>query len=453
MTIDVLANDSDPEGNALTITEVGVPNNGTAAITNDRVVYTPNTDFHGDDSFSYTISDGVHSVSAMIHVTVNGIPLAADDSFTVPQNVATVVDVLANDSDPDNHRLTITAAGIPANGQTSVADNAITYTPNSDYRGADSFTYTVSDSFDTTTATVTITVNGAPVAVDDTATTDQETAVLIPVLANDSDPEGDPLTIQSLSPAGNGTLAVVDDQIQYTPDDAFSGADSFNYTIADGYQEVTASVSVTVNNLNDPPQATDDNATTDEDVAVSIPVLANDSDPDNDPLTITAVGPAANGTVTIDGSTITYTPNANYNGVDSFAYTISDGQATATANVTVFINAVNDDPPVAVDDSGATTENTSVNIDVLSNDYDPDNDAIAIDSVGPAGNGSTSFLQGGSSVLYVPNAGFTGTDSFSYTITDGSATATATVTVTVNPASSNASIPTSLILVRVAPTS
>ncbi|MCB0033020.1 MAG: tandem-95 repeat protein, partial [Anaerolineales bacterium] len=414
-TLDVLSNDSDPDGNTLTIIAVGIPNNGTVSISNNAIVYTPNNDFRGDDTFAYTISDGLLSASATIRVTVNGAPVAVNDTVTVPQDVTTAVNVLANDSDPDGHLLVLTTVTTPANGQVTITNNQISYTPNAGYLGADSFTYTVRDDFETVTASVAITVNGAPLGAADSATTSQGVAILIDVLSNDSDPEGDPLTIRAINPAANGTLVIVGTQIRYTPNSTFAGTDNFSYALSDGYQQVNVPVTITVTNVNDPPQAVDDNAGTDEDVAVVIPVLNNDIDPDGDPLTITAAGPAANGAVAISGATITYTPNANFNGVDSFSYTISDGQASASATVTVFVNAINDDPPVANNDSGTTTLNTSVNIEVLANDFDPDNDAISISAVGTAANGSTSFLPGGSTVLYVPNAGFTGTDTFTYT--------------------------------------
>jgi hypothetical protein len=185
---------------------------------------------------------------------------------------------------------------------------------------------------------------------------------------------------------------------------------------------------------NTPPTAADDSATTDEDTSVTVEVLLNDIDADGDALTVSAVTQGAGGAVTTDGGTVTYTPDPNFNGVDSFTYTISDGKGgTDTANVTVTVNPVND-APVANDDTAQTETDTAVAIDVLANDSDVDGDTITVLSVTQGANGSV--VNGGDSVSYTPHPSFVGTDSFSYTIDDGSGgTDSASVTVTVVDAS------------------
>lgn len=187
---------------------------------------------------------------------------------------------------------------------------------------------------------------------------------------------------------------------------------------------------------NTPPVAVDDTATTDEDVATLISVLGNDSDADGNALTVTATGTASHGTVTINAdNTLTYTPNANYNGADSFTYTISDGRGgSATATVNITVTPVNDDP-VATDDSATTTAGTSTIISVLNNDSDVDGDSLSIfGSTAPA-HGQIS-INADNTITYLPNAGYTGADSFEYTISDGNGgQSTATVNLTVNPAS------------------
>jgi hypothetical protein len=220
--------------------------------------------------------------------------------------------------------------------------------------------------------------------------------------------------------------------LTYTPNLGFAGTDAFSYTIDDGNGgTATAQVSVVVNPHNDPPQASDDTAVTDEDTSVLIDVLSNDTDPDGDVLTIISVGTAANGSITNNGSNLTYSPNANFNGSDSFSYTISDGNGqTASALVTITVNPVND-LPVALDDAAVTSEAAPVLVDVLSNDSDVDGDLLTISAVGNPVNGSV--LNNGSNLTYTPNLGFAGTDAFSYTIDDGNGgTATAQVSVIVN---------------------
>jgi hypothetical protein len=182
---------------------------------------------------------------------------------------------------------------------------------------------------------------------------------------------------------------------------------------------------------NGTPLAIDDIAATDEDTSVSIPVLANDSDPDGDPLAVSAIGAASAGSVQLAGASVVYTPSANWFGVDAFTYTVTDGRGgSATATVSVTVRAVND-APQAVDDAAATDAGTPVDIDVLANDTDVDGDALVVSAVGAASRGTTAVTAGG--VTYTPDAGFSGTDGFSYSVADGrGGAATASVTVTVH---------------------
>lgn len=182
---------------------------------------------------------------------------------------------------------------------------------------------------------------------------------------------------------------------------------------------------------NDPPIAGNDSATTDEDQAVVVFVLANDTDPNGDSLSISAFTQTASGSVSNNGNgTLTYTPNLNFNGNDSFTYTISDGNGgTATATVTVTVDPVND-APVATNDSGSTDVGTPVTISVLNNDSDVDGDALTVSEFTGAANGLVTN-NGNGTMTYTPNTPFAGTDSFTYTITDGELTDTATVTITV----------------------
>ncbi|MGD1468585.1 tandem-95 repeat protein, partial [Vibrio harveyi] len=357
VTIDVLANDSDPENDQLTITNASVPTEqGTVAIVDGKLVFTPVENFNGDATISYTVSDGQLTDDATVAVTVNPVndaPVAVNDTVATDEDTAVTIDVLANDSDPENDTLTITAASVPAEqGTVTIVDGKLVFTPAENFNGDATISYTISDGQLTDDATVAVTVNpvnDAPVAVDDTVTTDEDTAVTIDVLANDSDPENDTLTITAASvPAEQGTVAIVDGKLVFTPAENFNGDATISYTISDGQLTDDATVAVTVNPVNDAPVAVDDTVTTDEDTAVTIDVLANDSDPENDTLTITAASvPAEQGTVTIVDGKLVFTPAENFNGDATISYTISDGQLTDDATVAVTVNPVND-APVAV---------------------------------------------------------------------------------------------------------
>ncbi len=228
-------------------------------------------------------------------------------------------------------------------------------------------------------------------------------------------------TFQELASVGVGT-----------GNDARTGAGLIN--AADAVAQALAELPASDPPLNTPPVAANDSATTDEDTAVIVDVLANDTDTDLDTLTVASVTQGNDGTVTIrpDGR-VTYTPRVNFNGSDSFSYTLTDGQGgSATATVSVTVDAVNDNPNAA-NDAAETEEGEAVTIAVLGNDTDVDGDALTIAVFTQGSNGAVSAGSGGA-LIYTPSGNFTGTDSFTYTVTDGQGGSdSATVQVTVNP--------------------
>jgi len=468
VNVDVLANDLDVDNQplssaGLTVTAVTQGASGAVTFTPAGVTYTPNADFFGGDSFTYTITDSTGLTStATVSVTVTGVgddaPVAVDDAATVAEDGSVNVDVLANDFDVDNQPLsnaglTVTAVTQGANGAVTFTAAGVTYTPNADFFGGDSFTYTITDSTGlTSTATVNVTVTGedddAPVAVDDAATVAEDGSANVDVLANDFDVDNQPLsnaglTVTAVTQGTSGTVTFTAAGVTYTPSADFFGSDSFTYTITDSTGLTsTATVSVTVTGVgDDAPVAVDDAATVAEDGPVNVDVLANDFDVDNQPLsnaglTVTAVTQGTSGAVTFTAAGVTYTPNANFFGSDSFTYTITDSTGlTSTATVNVTVTGVGDDAPVAVNDSATFAEDGSVNVDVLANDFDVDNQpasnaGLTVTAVTQGTSGAVTFTAAG--VTYTPNADFFGGDSFTYTITDSTGlTSTATVNVTV----------------------
>jgi outer membrane protein OmpA-like peptidoglycan-associated protein len=372
---------------------------------------------------------------------LNQAPVADDDSVATFTNTPVEFDVLANDTDPDGDALSVAVNYSTGHGTlTQLQPNGGTfrYTPDQDFEGIDFLIYTVSDGnggFDTATVTVTVqpTQNQAPVAADDAATTTVGTAVDVAVLANDSDPDGDTLSIADVGQPANGTAIIVGNGVRYVPNPGYTGTDTFLYTVSDGNGgTATGTVTVTVQPAqNQAPVAADDAATTPFDTAVDIAVLANDSDPDGDALTIAGVGQPANGTATIAGSEVRYVPNPGYSGTDAFTYTVSDGNGgTATGTVTVTVEPAQNQPPVANDDMVSTPDGTTIDIDVLANDEDPDGDALTIVGVTQPDRGTATIV--GDRVRYVPEMDFIGTVTFTYTVADGNGgTDTATVTVVI----------------------
>lgn len=282
----ILANDYDPDGDALSISSYGVPNKGILALNPDgSFTYTPEPNYHGTDSFAYTTSDGNERFdTATVTITVNPVndaPVAADDAFTATEDVPLTIsasELLSDgegiDKDLDGDSLTISEFTQPGNGAiTHNADGSFTYTPNDNYNGEDSFTYTISDGNEgTDTATVTITiqaVNDAPIAVGESVNTDENIALDgIDVLANDDDPDDDTLTIDSVTDPAFGTVEIKDNVINYRPNLWYSGEDSFQYTITDS-TGLTASAIVTV--------TIEDTIPSPEDICASIQSLPNDA--------------------------------------------------------------------------------------------------------------------------------------------------------------------------------
>ena len=334
-----------------------------------EVIPTADSTVEPDETFTVTLEtvsnsgrNVVASVVAGAGTIVNDDFLAAtDDTVTTVEDTEVTINVLANDNYADNGSLVVTLNTDAANGTViNNGDGTVSYTPNTDFNGSDSFTYTIDDGnggIDTATVNITVTaVNDVPVAEDDTATTDEDSAVTVAVLNNDSDIDGDVLNIAGVTDGSNGTVTIVGTDVVYTPVANFNGIDTFTYIISDGELTATATVTVTVNAVNDAPAAIDDSATTDEDAAVTISVLSNDSDADGDALSIAGVTDGSNGTAAIVGTDVIYTPNQDFNGADSFTYTVEDGNGgTATATVTVTVNTVND-APVAVEDAVTTDE-------------------------------------------------------------------------------------------------
>jgi len=451
----VLGNDSDADGDPLTaILDTG-PSNGTLTLNaNGSFTYTPNADYNGPDSFTYHANDGeLDSNIATVTITVNPIPdppVVVDDAYDTNEDVALVVaapGVLGNDTDADGDPLTAVLDTGPSNGTLALnADGSFTYTPNADYDEQDSFTYHANDgALDSNIATVTITVNpmpDSPVAADDTYATNEDTALVIAapgVLGNDTDVDGDPLTaVLDVGPS-NGTLALnANGSFTYTPNTDYNGPDSFTYHANDGASDSNvATVTITVNPVNDAPVAVDDTYTTTEDavlVVAATGVLGNDTDVEGDSLmAVLDTGPA-NGSLTLnaDGS-FTYTPNADFYGQDSFTYYANDDSLDSNiVTVTITVDPVND-APVVNDDAYATVEDTALEITppgVLANDTDIEGDSLtAVLDTGPA-NGSLTLNADGS-FTYTPDTDFYGQDSFTYYANDGSVDSNIAMTVTI----------------------
>jgi len=338
-------------------------------------------------------------------LAANEPPAAVDDAYIVDEDVQLSVaetdGVLRNDTDPESDPLTaVLVSDVSYGSLTLNADGSFTYTPAANFNGTDSFTYKANDGkADSNQATVAITVNPVddpPVATDDSASTIEETPVTIDVLANDSDVDGDTLTVASVIQPANGVVTNNGTDVTYTPNSGFTGTDVFTYTVSDGNGGAdTATVTVTVSEINHPPVAADDTYSVDEDVTLTVDapsVLTNDDDPEDDPLTALLVSTTSNGTLTLNANgSFTYVPNADFNGPDSFTYRANDGQQDSNvATVSITVNAVND-PPGAPHNLSATAGATTVSLDWADN-VEPEGDLQGYNVYRSTTSGSYDFV-------------------------------------------------------------
>jgi ribosomal protein L24E len=483
VSIDVLANDTDPRGNqhllATGVIVVSQPGHGTAIVNADgSVTYTASAGFSGTDSFRYTVKDDMGAVSApaSVFVRINR-PTAADEWIDTDGTTPVTLSVLDNAADPDGNQHLVASSvkivSLPAHGiAVANTDGSITYTASAGFSGTDVLQYTIADDNGGVSlpASFFVRVN-RPTAADEWTDTDGTTPVTLSVLANATDPDGNQHLVASSivilgQPAHGTAVANPDGTITYTANGTFSGTDSFQYTIADDNAGVSlpASFFVRVNR----PTAADEWTDTDGTTPVTLSVLANASDPDgNQHLVASSVKivnqPAHGAAVANADGSITYTAKGTFSGTDSFQYTISDDNGGVSLPASFFVRV---NRPNAGSTSAQTTVATPVTINVLTLSTDPDgNQHLVASSVAVAGQpaNGTAVANANGTITYTPNSGFHGTDSFQYTISDdnGGVSLPATVNVVVTQpwvsdgltARTNGTTPVTISVLAGAPTS
>ncbi|WP_242542087.1 tandem-95 repeat protein [Vibrio sp. Vb0877] len=442
VVIDVLANDSDIEGDDLIITSASVPEEqGIVEIIDGKLVFTPAENFNGNATISYTISDGELEDEAQVSVTVNSVndaPIASNDTTITEEDSSVTIDVLPNDTDIDGDKLSIESASVPeTQGTVEIVDGKLVFIPAENFHGDAEITYTVTDGALTDQATVNVTVN----AVNDTPVV--ESSIADQTLAEDFTPYSINLNTAfsdvdnvdgelTFSVSGNSNIqvAIVNGIATFTPTADWSGSEALTFTATDPSGE---SVSQTVNFTVAPvADIVADKATVVEDTPTIIKVLDNDTfEGDDKVVSLDTNNGPANGTVSVnpDGS-VTYTPNDNFHGTDSFTYIVTSGGVSESTTVNVDVTPVND-APVATNDNAVTDEDTPVTIDVLPNDTDIDGDTLSIESASvPETQGTVEIVDG--KLVFTPAENFHGDAEITYTVTDGALTDQATVNVTVN---------------------
>ncbi|HBH7889553.1 TPA: tandem-95 repeat protein [Vibrio parahaemolyticus] len=544
VTIDVLVNGSDVEGDALSIQSASVPKEqGTVEVVDGKLVFTPAENFNGEATISYIVTDGDLTDEANVTVTVtpvNDSPVAVDDTVSTQEDTVVTIDVLPNDSDVDGDKLSIQSAFVPKEqGTVEVVDGKLVFTPTENFNGDAEITYTVTDGELTDEAKVTVTVNpvnDAPIIKVDAVESITEDAVntdtvVATLTVRDTDTPEDQLTV-SLENNSNGYFVLVGDEVKLTQ----AGVDAVNNdelnlkgltisaSVSDGVNPTASdSDSLIVNRVNDAPtvenaiadqvlsedfdaytidlnevfkdtdsslefsvsgnnsiqisivngvatitptadwngketitftakdpsgesvsQTVDftvapvvdieaDSSNVVEDTPTIINVLGNDTFEGKDKVvSLDAENGPKNGTVIVNNDgTVTYTPDDNYVDEDTFTYIVTSGGVSESTTVEVNVTPVND-APVAKDDIATTQEDTAVTIDVLPNDSDVDGDKLSIESASVSKEQGTVEVVDGK-LVFTPAENFNGDAEITYTVTDGQLTDEAKVSVTVNP--------------------
>ncbi|WP_369983893.1 Ig-like domain-containing protein [Thalassolituus sp.] len=433
--IAVTDSDDDNDGSSLTFTLLTAPQGMTVSNTG-FIQWTPVSE--GTFPVVVTVADGGENgalaaeqawvIEARDNNTAPSINQTAP-TMTVSEDSEGMSVLTALDAEGDSLAWSISEQ--PANGLAIVTNGAVTYTPESNFNGTDAFTVQVTDGSlsDSGVVNVTVTsVNDAPVIDQSSAVIETAEDVSGSVSLTASDVEGDALSWSVSAEASNGTAAVVNGEVTYTPDADFNGSDSFVVEVSDGSDSDTITVTVDVATAADAPVIEQEAAsiTTDEDSEGSTLLTATDADGDS--LSWSIAAQALNGTAIITDGDITYTPNENFNGADSFTVEVSDGALTDSMVVNVTVNAVNDLPVIdQVDVEINTNEDTQGAVSLSATDVEGDTLTWAVTSQGSSGTAAVSA----GSVTYQPATDFFGSDSFVVAVNDGDENVTVTINVTV----------------------
>ncbi|RZA08068.1 MAG: tandem-95 repeat protein, partial [Moraxellaceae bacterium] len=460
---------TDLDGDALAYTVTTGATNGTVTLdpATGALVYTPNANYNGPDSFVVTVSDGQGgTTTSLISVGVtaaNDAPAVTAQILSTPEDTPVTGKVAATDADGDVLTYSITTGS--ANGSVTIdaATGDFIYTPNPNYNGSDSFVVTVSDGQGgTTTSTISIGVtasNDAPTANGQTLNTAEDAPVNGQIVAADVD--GDALAYSITTGAANGTVTLnpATGAFVYTPNSNYNGSDSFVVTVADGRGGVvTSTVNVGVGAVNNAPVTADQTFSTAEDTAVTGTVTATDVE--GDTLSFAVTTTAANGTVTLNPATgaFVYTPNPNYNGSDSFVVTVSDSNGgTTTSTINVGVTPV-DDLPVISSGTGNVIEDTASIASGTLTATDADNAALAFVPAIQSGAYGSLVLQANGQWTYSLDAraqalaaGATQSEVFTVSLNDGTTT-TVTVGITGTDDAPVISVGTGAVVEDTAPT-
>lgn len=442
----LLANDDDPEGLPLVLQLVQGTAHGELTVDPDgHFSYRPARDFHGSDSLRYRVSDGQlqsNDVIASFSVFAqNDAPTSQNDAYQTARgsalSVAPQTGVLANDSDVDGDPLTVEMHDAPWHGQVVVeADGSFLYTPAAAFTGLDQFRYAVTDGRLRALATVAVNVvspgNQAPVAVGESLQLDEDSHIgsdTVGLLtANDSDPDGDTLFVVLHAPPAHGQLTLDGAAFSYRPSPDFHGDDQFQYRVTDGALSTDpVSVVIQVRPVNDAPRTGTDLYAITQGQTLSVGggqgVLANDTDVEGDPITVSVLSPPAHGTLALSpNGAFVYEGRPGFHGRDEFGYRAADAEAESVGRAIIDVTQAPNQRPVAIGETFAIPEDTLLDTrqlqSLLANDVDADGQVLSLVMLTQPPRGTLEVFPGGH-ILYTPVRDDHGSMVFDYTVSDG----------------------------------
>ncbi len=445
VTLNPLAADPISSGSTPVLQLVTNPAHGTLTQNPDgTLTYTPNTHYFGTDSFQYSYSvNGTTSNVATVNIAVNEVaypPTEANSSATVTAGTPYTFNPLSGANDINGNPMTAVLDTAPADGTLVVnADGTWTYTPNSNYAGADQLVYHISDgTANSQPVTVSFTVqqgttHHAPVAQNGAVQVQEDGSLVINFANFGTDADGNPLKGIITAQPAHGTLTQnADGTYTYTPNQYYYGSDSLNFILNDGFlSSQPATLSITVNKVEIAPTLTNSSASLNEDGSTTLNPLANATDVNGDSLTASVITQPAHGTITVNANgTWTYTPSQYFYGTDTFTYSVSDGTASSNlATVTLSVNKV-EVPPTLTNSSATLNEGSSTTLNLLASATDVNGDPVTAAIVTPPAHGTVTQNADGT-WTYTPSQFFFGTDTFTYVVSDGQA-ASNVATVTIN---------------------
>lgn len=412
---------SDVDGDALSFVVTAGPEHGTISGVEPNLIYTPNSNFHGTDHFSFAVSDGMLT-SAPSEITlpisaVNDSPIVAPQSLETMEDSSLAITLTASDADDDAVFFLLTA--FPAHGTLAGTLPNLRYVPAANFHGEDSITLRGFDGQALGNPTVIhisiLPVNDAPIALGQSASATEDVSLNLTLIGLDVD--GDELSYAIASPPLHGSLIGTPPDVTYVPDANYHGADNFTFVVNDGtVASNSASVQMVISSVNDQPVAPPLELETIEDTALTILLSATDADADA--LTYAILEQPQHGVLLGSPPLITYLPDPNYHGVDGIRYVASDGSATSPPAIAIINVGSENDVPTASAVPVQTLEDSSVAITLTG--LDADADALNFTVTLPPAHGTLSGTP--PTVTYTPNLNFHGSDSFSYVANDGTAT-------------------------------